>query len=114
MVERFILNSLSLPVSSNQQDLNKKLPLYPLAYRSAVHETFGHSPSQMLLGRDISCLLYSRPPDALLAPEEYVKKLPERMEEMQRLAKDRVGMTSEKMKTRFDARATEHDFLEGD
>ncbi|GFY17213.1 retrovirus-related Pol polyprotein from transposon 412 [Trichonephila clavipes] len=42
MVERFsrtILNSLSLLVSSNQQDWDKKLPFFLLAYRSAVHET---------------------------------------------------------------------------
>ncbi|GFX97020.1 retrovirus-related Pol polyprotein from transposon 412 [Trichonephila clavipes] len=51
MVERFnrtILNSLFLLVSSNQQDWDKKLPFFLLAYRSAVHETTGYSPSQML------------------------------------------------------------------
>ncbi|GFV08747.1 retrovirus-related Pol polyprotein from transposon 412 [Trichonephila clavipes] len=42
---------------------------------SAVHETNGYSPSQMLVGRDIRLpkdLLFSRPPDAPFAPEEYV------------------------------------------
>ncbi|GFW41769.1 integrase catalytic domain-containing protein [Trichonephila clavipes] len=33
---------------------------------------------------------------------------------MHHLAKDRIGMASEKMKTRYDARATGHDFHEGD
>ncbi|GFU89540.1 hypothetical protein TNCV_4803021 [Trichonephila clavipes] len=53
MVERFnrtILNSLSLLVSRNKQD--KKLPFFLLAYRSAIHETTGYSPSQMLFGRE--------------------------------------------------------------
>ncbi|GFU08511.1 retrovirus-related Pol polyprotein from transposon 412 [Trichonephila clavipes] len=42
MVERFnrtILNSLSLLVSNNQQDWDRKLPFFLLAYWSAVHET---------------------------------------------------------------------------
>ncbi|GFS65088.1 retrovirus-related Pol polyprotein from transposon 412 [Trichonephila clavipes] len=75
MVERFnrtILNSPSLLVSSNQQDWDKKLPFFLLAYRSAVHETTGDTPSQMLFERDLRLpadLLFSRPPDASLAPE---------------------------------------------
>ncbi|GFV58469.1 retrovirus-related Pol polyprotein from transposon 412 [Trichonephila clavipes] len=70
MVERFswtILNSLSLLVSSNQQDWDKKLPFFLFAYWIAVHETIGYSPSQTLFGRDLRLpadLLFSRPPDA--------------------------------------------------
>ncbi|GFU49592.1 retrovirus-related Pol polyprotein from transposon 412 [Trichonephila clavipes] len=76
MVENFnrtILNSISLLVSSNQQDWDKKLPFFLLAYRSAVHETTDYSLSQMLFGRDLRLptdLPFSRPPDAPLAPEE--------------------------------------------
>ncbi|GFS69774.1 hypothetical protein TNCV_3006601 [Trichonephila clavipes] len=56
MVERFnrtILNSLSLLVSSNQQDWGRKLPFCLLAYRSSFHETTGYSPSQMLFGHNV-------------------------------------------------------------
>ncbi|KAF8771831.1 Retrovirus-related Pol polyprotein like [Argiope bruennichi] len=108
MVERFnrtILNSLSLLVSSNQQDWDKKLPFFLFAYRSAVHEITGCSPSQMLFGRDLPLftdLLFSRPPDAPLAPKEYVENLRTRMEEVHHMARDRIGMASEKMKTRYD------------
>ncbi|GFT04900.1 retrovirus-related Pol polyprotein from transposon 412 [Trichonephila clavipes] len=79
MVERFnrtILNSLSLLVSSNQQDWDKKLPFFLLAHRSAVNETTGYSSSQMLFGRDRRLpadLLFSRLPDAPLAPEESIE-----------------------------------------
>ncbi|GFT70886.1 retrovirus-related Pol polyprotein from transposon 412 [Trichonephila clavipes] len=119
-VERFnrtILNSLSLLVSSNQQDWDKKLPIFLLAYSSAVHETTGYSPSQMLFGQDLRLpadLLFSRPPDAPLAPEKYIEKLQAWMEEMHHLARERIGMASEKMKSRYDARATRHNFHEGD
>ncbi|GFS95660.1 retrovirus-related Pol polyprotein from transposon 412 [Trichonephila clavipes] len=60
------------------------------------------------------CLLFSRPPDAPLAPKECVEKLQARMEEMHPLARDRISMASEKMKTRYDALATGHDFHEDD
>ncbi|GFW26370.1 retrovirus-related Pol polyprotein from transposon 412 [Trichonephila clavipes] len=56
MVERFnrtILNNLSLMVSKNQQDWDQKVPLFLLAYRSAVLKTTGYSPSQMLFGWDL-------------------------------------------------------------
>ncbi|GFU24443.1 hypothetical protein TNCV_2264101 [Trichonephila clavipes] len=52
MVERFnrtILNNLLTDGLKNQQDWDQKVPLFLLAYRSAVHETIGYSPSQMLL-----------------------------------------------------------------
>ncbi|GFW99443.1 retrovirus-related Pol polyprotein from transposon 412 [Trichonephila clavipes] len=94
LVERFnrtILNRLSLLVSSNQQDWYKKLPFFLLAYRSAVHETTGYSPSLMLFGRDFRLpadLLFSRPPDVPLATEEYIKKLYAWMEEIHHLARD--------------------------
>ncbi|GFU87046.1 retrovirus-related Pol polyprotein from transposon 412 [Trichonephila clavipes] len=71
----------------------------------------------MLFERDLRLpknLLFSRPPDAPLAPEEYMKKLHAWMEEMHHLARGRISMASEKMKTRYDARATGHDFPEDD
>ncbi|GFV90829.1 retrovirus-related Pol polyprotein from transposon 412 [Trichonephila clavipes] len=86
MVERFnrtILNNLSLMVSKNQQDWDQKVPLFLLAYRSAVHETTGYSPSQMLFGRDLRLpcdLLFGRPPDTPSSPEEYVQNLQARFE----------------------------------
>ncbi|GFV50398.1 retrovirus-related Pol polyprotein from transposon 412 [Trichonephila clavipes] len=71
----------------------------------------------MLFGRDLRLpadLLFSRRPDAPLAPEEYIEKLQAQMEEIHHLARERIGMASEKMKTRYDARAAGHDFHEGD
>ncbi|GFV99019.1 retrovirus-related Pol polyprotein from transposon 412 [Trichonephila clavipes] len=120
MVERFnrtILNNLSLMVSKNQQDWDQKVPLFLLAYRSAVHETTGYSPSQMLFGRDLRLpcdLLFGRPPDTPSSPEEYVQNLQARFEDVHNLARERINLRTEKMKTRYDTKATGHQFKEGD
>ncbi|GFV45698.1 retrovirus-related Pol polyprotein from transposon 412 [Trichonephila clavipes] len=120
MVERFnrtILNSLSLLISSNQQDWDKKLPFSCLPTGVPFTKPPAIPPSQMLFGRDLRLpadLPFSRPPDAPLAPEEYIEKLQARMEEMHHLARERIGLASEKKKTRYDSRATGHDFHEGD
>ncbi|GFV96335.1 retrovirus-related Pol polyprotein from transposon 412 [Trichonephila clavipes] len=120
MVERFnrtILNNLSLMVSKNQQDWDQKVPLFLLAYRSAVHETTGYSPSQMLFGRDLRLpcdLLFGRPPDTPSSPEEYVQNLQARFEDAHNLARERINLRTEKMKTRYDTKATGHQFKEGD
>ncbi|GFX69832.1 retrovirus-related Pol polyprotein from transposon 412 [Trichonephila clavipes] len=61
----------------------------------------------MLFGRDLRLpadLLFSRPPDAPLEPEEYIEKYQARMEEMHHLARERIGMASEEMKTQYGAR----------
>ncbi|GFS62188.1 retrovirus-related Pol polyprotein from transposon 412 [Trichonephila clavipes] len=120
MVERFnrtILNNLSLMVSKNQQDWDHKVPLFLLAHRSAVHETTGYSPSQMLFGRDLRLpcdLLFGRPPDTPSSPEEYVQNLQARFEDVHNLARERINLRTEKMKTRYDTKATGHQFKEGD
>ncbi|GFW21873.1 retrovirus-related Pol polyprotein from transposon 412 [Trichonephila clavipes] len=120
MVERFnrtILNNLSLMVSKNQQDWDQKVPLFLLAYRSAVHESTGYSPSQMLFGRDLRLpcdLLFGRPPDTPSSPEEYVQNLQARFEDVHNLARERINLRTEKMKTRYDTKATGHQFKEGD
>ncbi|GFW19896.1 hypothetical protein TNCV_3561991 [Trichonephila clavipes] len=120
MVERFnrtIHNNLSLMVSKNQQDWDQKVPLFLLAYRSAVHETTGYSPSQMLFGQDLRLpcdLLFRRPPDTPSSPEEYVQNLQARFEDVHNLARERINLRTEKMKTRYDTKATGHQFKEGD
>ncbi|GFT40375.1 retrovirus-related Pol polyprotein from transposon 412 [Trichonephila clavipes] len=70
----------------------------------------------MLFGRNLRLpadLLFSRPLDVPLTPEEYVEKLQVWMEEIHHLARERISMASEEMKTRYDTRAPGHDFHEG-
>ena len=68
LVERFnrtLLNMLTKCVSSDQHDLDQKLPFLMLAYRSSEHESTGFSPNQMMLGREAELpvdLLYGPSP----------------------------------------------------
>ncbi|GFU77262.1 retrovirus-related Pol polyprotein from transposon 412 [Trichonephila clavipes] len=60
-------------VSKNQQDWDQKVPLFLLAYRSAVHEDYRIFTIPDAFGRDLRLpcdLLFGRPPDTPSSPEE--------------------------------------------
>ncbi|GFW53058.1 retrovirus-related Pol polyprotein from transposon 412 [Trichonephila clavipes] len=59
-------------------------------------------------------LLFGRPPDTPSSPEEYVQNLQARFEDVHNLARERINLRTEKMKTRYDTKATGHQFKEGD
>ncbi|GFU31380.1 integrase core domain protein [Trichonephila clavipes] len=70
----------------------------------------------MLFGRDLRLpadLLFRRHPDAPLAAEE-CRETPGMEGGNTSSSWKGIGMASEKMKTRYEARATRHDFHEGD
>ncbi|KFM64846.1 Retrotransposable element Tf2 protein type 2, partial [Stegodyphus mimosarum] len=80
-------------------------------------ETTSNSPAQMLFGRDLRLpcdLLFGRPPDAPSSPEEYIQDLQEQFEVMHNVARERVNLATEKMKTHYNTRATGYRFNEGD
>ncbi|KFM62079.1 hypothetical protein X975_25375, partial [Stegodyphus mimosarum] len=65
--------------------------------------------SQILFGRDLRLpcdLLFARLPDASSSPEEYIQDLQTRFEVVHNFAQERVSLTTEKLKTRYDMRAT--------
>ncbi|GBM70035.1 Retrovirus-related Pol polyprotein from transposon 412 [Araneus ventricosus] len=119
MGERFnrtILNHLSLFVSRNQTDRDTHLPLFLLAYRSAEHEVTGLTPAEMLFGRTLRfpCdILFGRPSETPSSPNEYMKNLEARLESIHAFARERIKLASERMKTRYDSRATHYHFKEG-
>ncbi|GBM57276.1 Transposon Ty3-I Gag-Pol polyprotein [Araneus ventricosus] len=120
MVERFnrtILNHLSLFVSRNQTDWDTHLPLFLLTYRSAEHAVTGLTPAEMLFGRTLRLpcdILFGRPSETPSSPNEYMKNLEARLESVHAFARERIKLASERMKTRYDTRATDHYFKEGD
>ncbi|GFW40401.1 retrovirus-related Pol polyprotein from transposon 412 [Trichonephila clavipes] len=103
-------------------DKTKTTPLHPqsdgmVERFNPPFTTTGYSPSQMLFGRELRLpcdLLFGRPPDTPSSPEEYVQNLQARFEDVHNLARERINLRTEKMKTRYDTKATGHQFKEGD
>ena len=82
MVERFnrtLEAQLSKFVDDNQRNWDQCVPLLMMAYRSAVHETSGSTPAQVMLGRDIRLpvdLITGRPEaECTLPVTDYVQNL---------------------------------------
>ncbi|GFV94668.1 retrovirus-related Pol polyprotein from transposon 412 [Trichonephila clavipes] len=82
-------------------DKTKTTPLHPQCFLAGIFV----SPCDLLFGR---------PPDTPSSPEEYVQNLQARFEDVHNLARERINLRTEKMKTRYDTKATGHQFKEGD
>ncbi|GBN83810.1 hypothetical protein AVEN_14630-1 [Araneus ventricosus] len=93
------------------------LPLFLLAYRSAEHEVTGLTPAEMLFGRTLRLpcdILFGRPSETPSSPNEDMENLEARLGSVHAFARERFKLASERMKTRYDSRATYHYFKEGD
>ena len=112
MVERFnrtIKTMLSLFVNDNQHDWDSHLPLLMMAYRSAVHETTGCTPSEIMFGRGIRLpvdLLYGRPESGedYSDATTYADKLRERLARVHRYAREHLKIESDRQKLSYDHR----------
>ena len=112
MVERFnrtLEAMLAKLVDRNQRNWDKCLPLAMLAYRSAVHESTGFSPSLMMLGREIELpadLLLGKPPEEPVSGPDFVGKLQKDMWKVQ--------TSSDNQKRYYDHRAHKITYSCGD
>jgi len=84
-VERFnrtLVEMLRGKLQPDQKDWDLQLPMCMMAYRSAVHESTGFTPNQLMLGREVEVpldVITQPPPDAPLTPVEYVEALQKRL-----------------------------------
>ena len=90
-----------------------------MAYRSAVRESTGQTPSCLMFGREVNLpvdLLYGRPPDEqkFETVEDYVDQLRNRMENVHEYARMRIRIASDRMKRRYDVGSTRETFKFGD
>lgn len=122
MVERCnrtINNMLSAFVASHQRDWDEYVYLLMLAYRSAVHETTGVTPNEMVFGRQVTLpldLIIGRPDNSTSFDtcSEYVLRLEEKIVEIHEFARNRLKIASDKMKRRYDLQTVSHKFALGD
>ena len=109
MVERFnqtIENQLSKYVEDHQRDWDKHIPFLLMAYRTAVHEATGHSPSELMLGRHLRLpvdLVLERPEEeSPYLTTSYADCLLRNLENAHQFARKNLKLASDKMKERYD------------
>jgi len=115
---RTLQNMLAKFVATHQRDWDKYLPLVTLAYNSAVHESTGYSPSLLMFGRQINLpidLVLGNPNDEVPKDRtEFVIDIEEKLSVVHELARKRLQFASDTQKRRYDHKAHEHAYKEGD
>uniref|UniRef100_A0A1B0DGB3 RNA-directed DNA polymerase n=1 Tax=Phlebotomus papatasi TaxID=29031 RepID=A0A1B0DGB3_PHLPP len=114
-LNRTMLYYLAKLVDDNQTNWDSLLPLFLLAYRSAVHKATGYSPAQMVLGRDVRLpldLRCGRPPNG--DPElPYVEGLRQRMCDIHQQGRRNLVASAGMAKDYYDRQHRLLTFLEG-
>lgn len=120
MVERFnktLENQLRIFVSDHQDDWDEHLPIITMAYRSAVHESTGRTPSSVVFGRELrlpSDLLFGSPYRKNEEVNDYAENLRQRLTNVHEQVRIKMKIESDRMKARYDIRASGKTFEEGD
>ncbi len=121
LVERFnstLCQSLSMYVAKDQKDWDEYIPLILLAHRTSVCEAIGDSPFYVLYGREPRL-----PIDVKLLPDvsedlsksviEHRKRVVEKVELAQSIAKENIQRSQQKMKDYYDQKSKMPDFEVG-
>ena len=120
MVERFnrtMEQHLSKMVGEQQDDWDKYLQLFLMAYRGAVHSTTGVSPAKMTFGREIRLpadIAFGKPEEPKQTMPNYMSKFEEKMATIHRTARQNIGIISDQSKARYDRQTNAISFKEGD
>ena len=119
LVERYnrtLVTQLAMYVDDNQKDWDEHIPLLLLAYRSAIQESMQSTPAKLMLGRELRLpvdILYSRPEqDPPQVP--YNDMLKERMDRIYEFTRDRLQLSSDRMKRYHDVGVIYKEFKPGD
>jgi hypothetical protein len=119
MVERFnatLEGYLAKTVEKNQRNWDRNIPMFLMAYRSAVHDTTGVTPAKTIFGNNLRLpgdLKFGAVPSAALCGQAYVDTMKKELNEIHQFVRDRIKVTSDRMKARYDVRANNRGFEEG-
>ena len=93
------------------------LPLFLLAYRSAVHDTTGQTPARIVFGRGLRLpcdILFGSPSEEPKEVIDYVDGLKEKLLSVQETVRHKIRMASDRMKTRYDLKDNSVGFQAGE
>jgi len=113
-----LTNYLAKYISENQNDWDRWIPLFLLAYRSSRHETTGVTPAELYFARDLRLpmdLLRGNPSEQvnLHSSEDYIRDLAKKLEVIHNEVKERIQEKSLKMKAWYDQKTRQIQFQEG-
>ena len=89
----------------NQKDWEERVPYAMLAYRSAVQESTGESPSMMMLGREITLpvdISISRPTEEETENKDYACELRERLHDTHEAAREKLKLATNRQAQNYD------------
>jgi hypothetical protein len=109
-MNRTIEAMLSMFTSTGQRDWDNYLPYIMMAYRSAVQETTGYSPNQMMLGREAELpidIVMGYPEEDVIegTHHEYVDDMKQKMTLVHDRARENIKLKSDKQKRYYDLKA---------
>jgi len=116
-----LVNYLAKFIAENQKDWDQWIPMFLLAYRSSKHETTGVTPAELYLGRELQLpldLLRGSPPvlheEELETVSEYVRSLRGKLDKIHLDVRGKLLMKSSQVKIRYDRKARQILFKEGE
>ena len=105
-------------ISENQRTWDKDLSILMMAYRATPHETSGFTPTELMLGRQISMpidIQVGLPPESEPQEElQYLVDLRERLEDAYAIARENLKAGAERQKRYYDLSADHEKFQPGD
>ena len=109
-VERFnrtltTMLTTMLDPERNQKDWDERVPYAMLAYRSAVQESTGESPSMMMLGRETTLpvdISISRPTEEETENKDYACELRERLHDTHEAAREKLKLATNRQAQNYD------------
>ena len=116
---RTLENGLTMFVNENQTDWDQHIPLFLMAYRSAVHECTKVTASNMMPGRvmRVPIDLWSGKPEEEIghrtSSTQYVQDLEEKLERVYVIARENLEKSSAAMERRYDSNVCLSPFDEG-
>lgn len=121
-IERFNRSLLSMVCSlldpdSDQKDWDERIPFAMLAYRSAVQESTGESPTMMMLGREITLpvdLLLPSPTPETEGERIYVSDVRENLQVAHENAREKLGIAADRQARAYDRNTTHRTYTVGD
>ena len=120
MVERHnktMKEHLSKVVHKNQRDWDRHLPFFLMAYRAAIHETTKQTPARVIFGHEIRLpcdLIFGMPNKEPLSVNNYADEVSERLRNVHELVRNQITIASDRMKARYDRKASSGGFKVGD